>query len=243
VDQAKEKEGIKAEEDELHADWAKLDAEQEKCKADMMKAYEKKWMAEQKADQDAREAEGKGYEKRMVEQKADQEKRKAERKAYEKMMAERKADQERREAERKAWAGKRMAERKADQEKWESERNFDREAVTRLVAVHDKTVSNQMRVEPETTSRETGCLDSKHKGLSERKDILPRNDGGMSRMQGAKLSGHEGLPRDDRLPRSDGGRYREDSARSKNDAVHSGASRSPQKRHCGDAGRRTDEEA
>jgi hypothetical protein len=52
----------------------------------------------------------------MAEQKADQERRDAERNAYEKMMAERKADQERREAERKAYE-KMIAERKLTKKK------------------------------------------------------------------------------------------------------------------------------
>jgi hypothetical protein len=43
----------------------------------MMKAYKKKWIAEQKADQEMRDAERKAYEKRMVERKPDQERRKA----------------------------------------------------------------------------------------------------------------------------------------------------------------------
>jgi hypothetical protein len=39
--------------------WAKLNTEQQKLKADMMKAYEEKRMAEWKADQEKREAERK----------------------------------------------------------------------------------------------------------------------------------------------------------------------------------------
>jgi hypothetical protein len=75
--------------DKSRANWAKLDADLKKRKADMLIAYEKKRMAERKADQEIRET-------------------------YEKMMVERKADQERREAERKAYEEKRMAERKAN---------------------------------------------------------------------------------------------------------------------------------
>jgi cell division protein FtsL len=48
------REDIIAKEDTLHTDWAKLDVEQEKWKADMIKAYEQKWMTKQKADQEWR---------------------------------------------------------------------------------------------------------------------------------------------------------------------------------------------
>jgi translation initiation factor 4G len=63
------------------AEWAKLHAEIEIRKADIMKAYEKKRMAEQKAEQERREVERKAYEKMMAEWKAKQERREAERKA------------------------------------------------------------------------------------------------------------------------------------------------------------------
>jgi hypothetical protein len=42
-----------------------------------------------------------------------------------------------------------MVEWKADQEKREAERKVDQEEVTKIEAVHNKTVINQMRVEPE----------------------------------------------------------------------------------------------
>jgi hypothetical protein len=69
---AEEKEGMKANEDTLHADWAKLDTEQEKWKVDIIKAYEKQTV-EQKAARERREAERKVYEKMMVKRKADKE--------------------------------------------------------------------------------------------------------------------------------------------------------------------------
>jgi hypothetical protein len=91
---AESKEDIKGKQDKLRVNWAKLDAEQEKWKADMMKAYKETWMAEQKTEQKRREAERKVYKKRMVEWTADQERRVAKRKAYEKRIAEQKSDQE-----------------------------------------------------------------------------------------------------------------------------------------------------
>jgi hypothetical protein len=78
--QAEEKEDMKAKEGKLRAEWAKFDTEQEKWKANVMKAYEEKWMAEQKTNQESGEAERKAYEKRMAKRKADQERGKAERK-------------------------------------------------------------------------------------------------------------------------------------------------------------------
>jgi hypothetical protein len=98
--------------DKSHTNWAKSDADLKKRKADILKAYEEKRMADRKADQERRET----YEKMMAEWKADQERRET----YEKMMAEWKADQERWEAERKAYEEKRMADRKADQERRET---------------------------------------------------------------------------------------------------------------------------
>jgi hypothetical protein len=65
--------------DKSRATWAKLDADLKKRKADILKAYEEKRMADRKAGQERREA----YEKMMAERKADQERRKAERKVYE----------------------------------------------------------------------------------------------------------------------------------------------------------------
>jgi hypothetical protein len=62
----------------LRSKWAKLDSDLEKRKADILKAYEEKRIAERKADQERRET----YEKMMAEWKADQERGKAERKAY-----------------------------------------------------------------------------------------------------------------------------------------------------------------
>jgi hypothetical protein len=47
-------------------------------KADMLKVYEEKMMADQKADQEREEV----YEKMMVERETDQEKRESERKAH-----------------------------------------------------------------------------------------------------------------------------------------------------------------
>jgi hypothetical protein len=43
---AEEEVDMKAKEDKLRADWAKFDNEQEKWEANIMKAYEEKWMAE-----------------------------------------------------------------------------------------------------------------------------------------------------------------------------------------------------
>jgi hypothetical protein len=82
--------------DKSWTNWAKLDTDLKKKKADILKAYEEKRMAKRKADQERREA----YKKMMAERKADQERWEAERKAYEeKMMAKWKVDQETREAE------------------------------------------------------------------------------------------------------------------------------------------------
>jgi hypothetical protein len=83
--------------DKSCANWAKINADLKKRKADILKAYE---------------------EKRMADRKADQERWKAERKAYEeKIMAEQKADQKTREAERKAYEEKGMTERKVTKKK------------------------------------------------------------------------------------------------------------------------------
>jgi hypothetical protein len=89
-DVAEMEENMKAKQDKLLADWAKIDADREKRRADL-KAFNK--MMER------REAERKDYEKkRWAEREADQKKRKAD---FEKRMGERKSDQERREAGRK----------------------------------------------------------------------------------------------------------------------------------------------
>jgi hypothetical protein len=65
--------------DKSRANWAKLDADLKKRKADILRAYEEKRMADRKADQERREA----YEMMMAERKANRGRRKAERKAYE----------------------------------------------------------------------------------------------------------------------------------------------------------------
>jgi hypothetical protein len=116
--------------DKLCADWTKLDSNLKKRKADMLKAYEEKRMAEQKADQERREA----CEKMMAEWEADQERRKAERKACEKkMMAKWEADQERRKAERKGCEEKMMAERKLDQVKRDAKTKVHQEDLQKMM--------------------------------------------------------------------------------------------------------------
>jgi hypothetical protein len=50
------REKIKAKEEKLRACWAKFDIKQQKLKADRMKTYKEKPMAERKADQETREA-------------------------------------------------------------------------------------------------------------------------------------------------------------------------------------------
>jgi hypothetical protein len=58
--------------------WAKLDSDLKKKKADILKAYEKKMMAERKADQERRET----YEKMMAGWEADRRRKEAESKAH-----------------------------------------------------------------------------------------------------------------------------------------------------------------
>jgi hypothetical protein len=111
---------------------------------------------------------------------------------------------------RKANSEKMMAMQKADQEKGEAERKVDREVATRVEAIHDKSDTNQMIVEPEmkTNQEKMGAMDLKRnleemECESENREI-PKEDAIVKPVKGGKkrhrnrmqVAGQRGEPKE-----------------------------------------------